>query len=93
MHFLIGKKGFKACFFSYTIKARSFHFCIVIILLWVYIDGLMTLTLFQDHRCVRNTNCIFWILAPCSLDSVVTSMEKILLTGIVWLWCVLKVDE
>ena len=46
-------------FFSDVIKARSFKLCMVVTLLWIYIVivSLMTLTLFQGYRCVRNVNC------------------------------------
>ena len=46
----------------------------LIILLGVYIVilGLMTLILFQGHRCVRKIYCklVFWILVLCSLSVV-----------------------
>ena len=46
-------------FFLDTIKAKSFKLYIIISLLWIYIVsvGLMALTLFSGHRCVRNINC------------------------------------
>ena len=49
----------KRIFFLDTVKARSFWLCMIITLLGVYIFtvGLTTLTLFQDHRHVRNINC------------------------------------
>ena len=56
------KKKKKMLAFSQTLfEALSFKLCVVITLLRVYIVmlGLMTLTLFQGHRCVRNINCIF----------------------------------
>ena len=42
-----------------TIEARPFKLCMIITLLGVYIIilGLMTLTLFQDHRFVRDIDC------------------------------------
>ena len=49
------------------IKARSLKLCMVITFLGVYIVivGLITLILFQGHRCVRNTNCKLHVLDFC----------------------------
>ena len=43
-------------------KAKFFKLCIIIALLGVYgfMPSLMTLTLFQGHRCVRIINCEFF---------------------------------
>ena len=58
------KKIFNVSFFFDSIKARSFKLCIIITLLWLYIVlvGLVTLTLFQGHRFVRNMNCRLHVL-------------------------------
>ena len=52
-------KNLNVAFFSGTVIARSFKLCMIITLLRVYIFivGLIILTLFQSHRCVRNINC------------------------------------
>ena len=58
-------------FFWDIIEVRSFKLCMVMTLLGIYVVNLhlMTLTLFQGHRCVRNVTCKlwFWILVLCSL--------------------------
>ena len=58
-------------FFSYTIVARSFKLCMIIFItlleVYIVIQGLMTVTLFQGHRCVRNTKCKFHVLDFCPL--------------------------
>ena len=61
---------FNIDFFSDTVKARSFKLCLIITLLEVYIFivGLMTLTLFQGRRSIRNINCKFCFQDSC-LDS------------------------
>ena len=53
------RKNSTLAFFLDTITARSLKLCMVMTLLRVYIFilGLMTLILFQDHRYVRNVNC------------------------------------
>ena len=73
-------------FISDTAKARSFKLCMIIILLGVYIFivGLMTLTLFQGHRCVRNINCKLCFVDSCVdscrlyLNVVATCIKKIM---------------
>ena len=52
-------KKFIVGFFTDTVQARFFKLCIIMTLFKVYqiIPGLMTLTLFQGHRCVRIINC------------------------------------
>ena len=66
------QKNFNVGVYSDTIKARSFKLCVIITLLGVYIViiGLMTLTWFQGHKCVRNIICKsrVWILVLCSLN-------------------------
>ena len=54
-------------FFSATIKARLLKHGMIMTLLMVYIVilGLMTWTLFQGHRCVRNINCKLHVLDSC----------------------------
>ena len=68
------KKTFNIGVFSDTIKAKSFKLCIIITLLGVYIvfQGLMTLTLYQGHRSVRNISYTLrvLILVLCSLHVV-----------------------
>ena len=61
------KKKINVAFFLDTIKARSFKLCMIIILLGVYIfiESLMTLTLFQGHRYVRNINCKLCFFDAC----------------------------
>ena len=53
------EKPFNVDFFSHTIKASSVKFCLFITFpgICISILGLMALTLFQGHRCVRNINC------------------------------------
>ena len=55
------EKNLNIGLFSNIIKVRPFKLCIVITLLGVYIVilGLMTLTLFQGHMCVRHIICKF----------------------------------
>ena len=57
-------------FFLDSGTARSFKLCTIITLVRVYtfIVGLMTMTLFQGHGCVRNANYILCFLDSC-LDS------------------------
>ena len=67
-HISLFEKNFRVGFFSDAIETSSFKFCVIISLLGVYIVviGLMTLTLFQGHRCVQNINCQlcgFWFLS------------------------------
>ena len=57
-------KKMQCWLFSDTIKARSFTFCMIITLLGVNIF-MMTLTLFQSHKCVRNINCKWHVLDSC----------------------------
>ena len=49
------------------LEARSFKLCMFITLLGVYIfkTDLMTVILFQGHRCVRNINCELCFLDSC----------------------------
>ena len=56
-------------FFMDTIKAGPFKLCMIITLLGVYIVivSLMTLALFQGHRCVKNINCKLHVLDSCPL--------------------------
>ena len=56
-------------FFFDTTEARSVKLFMTRTLLGVYIVmlGLMTLALFQGHRCVRNINCKFHVLDSCPL--------------------------
>ena len=56
-------------FFSDTINPRSFKLCLTITLLGLYIFNvsLMTLGLFQGHRCVGNINCKLCFLDSCHL--------------------------
>ena len=65
------QKTFNIGFFLDTMKARSFKLCTIINFLGVYIVilGLITLTLFQGHRCVRNINWKLHVLD--SLSSLV----------------------
>ena len=60
------KKKVKAGFVLGTIKARSFKLCMIIAFLGfdIVMVGLLTLTLIQGHRCVRNKLQIdcFWFL-------------------------------
>ena len=52
-------KHFSVGFFSGTVSERYFKLSMIIILMGVYryIPGLVTLTLFQDQRCVKTVNC------------------------------------
>ena len=65
-----------------TIQARLFKLCAIMILLGVYqfIPALMTLTLFQDYRCVRikTANC-FLVSCPPKFKCymVLTYIKKI----------------
>ena len=63
------KKNLNVGFFMDTVEARSFKLCMIITLLGVYIImiGLMTLTLFQGNRRVRNKNCKLCVLDSCPL--------------------------
>ena len=65
-----GIKKIKVAVFLDTFKARSLKLCLIITLLGVCIftEGLMTLTVFQDHRCVRKLNYKLCLLDAC-LDS------------------------
>ena len=70
-HFLIWKKNpLNVVFFSDTVIMRFFKLCIVMNLLGVYIFivGLVTFTLFQGHRCVRNINCKLCFLNSCLIS-------------------------
>ena len=60
---------FNIGFFSNTMKARYFKFCMIVTLLEVYIAiiGLITVTLFEGHRCFRNINCELRVLYSCPL--------------------------
>ena len=55
--------------FSDTSEARSFKLRMIITLLGFYIviGGLITLTLLQGHRCVRNVNFKLRVLNSCPL--------------------------
>ena len=52
-------KHFIVSFFMDTVQVRFFKLCMIITFRGVYqfIQGLMTIFLFQDHRCVRMLNC------------------------------------
>ena len=77
-----------------TIKARSFKLWTIVTLFGVYIVilELMTLTLFKRHRCVRNINCMFWILVHVLkfLSTVCISicLLFLLLETLQWLPCI-----
>ena len=60
-------ENFNVGFFSDTVKASSFKLCMIVTLLRVYvvIVGLMTLILFEGHRCVKNINCKLHVLDGC----------------------------
>ena len=62
-------------------------------MVYIVILGLMTLTLFQGHSCVRNINCKLhvWEYCPHLLNVVqlLHALER-LCTVYVWLLCVLK---
>ena len=66
----------RTAFFSGTLQARSFKHSMIIKLLGVYvfIVGLVILTLFQGHRCVRNMECKLCVLGSC-LDSCPSSVQ------------------
>ena len=70
--------------FSDTITARSFKLCMILTMLRVYIAilGLLTLTLFQGHRCIRNMNCKLHVFDSCPLHfkccRVATYIRKIM---------------
>ena len=63
------EKIINVSFFSDTIERRSFILCMIITFLGFYIviQGLMTLTLFQGYRFVRNRNCKLLVLGCCPL--------------------------
>ena len=59
--------------FSWTpVKERSFKLRMIITLLGVYIVilDLITLTLFQGQRCVRNITCKLHVLDCCPLQFI-----------------------
>ena len=58
------------CFFSDTLKARSFKLCMIMTVLGVYIVilGFMALTLFSYHRCIRSINCKLSVLGHAQYD-------------------------
>ena len=58
---------YNVAFFLDTIEVRCFKLCIIITLLEIYISNvcLMTLTLFQGHRYVRNIMNRFCFLDSC----------------------------
>ena len=68
----------KVCFFLDTIKARFFKLCLLITLLGIYVVilGVVTLSVFQGHRCVRNIICKLRVLDSCPLatKTLVTSL-------------------
>ena len=77
------KKTVKIGLFSDTIKTSSFKVCIIITLHWVYIVilSLMTLSLFQGHRCVekkKHTQIVFFRFC--------LQIVFIFLSIVVW-WC------
>ena len=60
-------KNCMVCSFTDSVQARFVKHCIIITLLGVYQfkPSLMTLTLFQGHRCVRIMNCkLFFRVLP-----------------------------
>ena len=64
----------------------------------IVILGLMTLTLFQGHRCVRNItckNCMFWIPALFSpyILWMLHALKSLCTVWFVWLWFVFKEDN
>ena len=71
-------------FHSDIIKASAFKFNMIITFCVVHIVivGLMTLTLIQGHRCVRNIKCNFRVLDSCPLYfkrcMVATYMKRIM---------------
>ena len=54
-------------FFFDTVYARSSKLCIAVTLLGLYmfIQGVMAMTLFLAHRCVRNMNSKLWFEDSC----------------------------
>ena len=70
--------------------ARSFKLCMIITMLRVYIFilGLMTLTMFQDHRCIRNINHKLSVLDSCPLwfkcCMVVTYIKKTIMHSMIF---------
>ena len=66
---------------------------VTLLMVYIVILGLMTLTLFQGHSCVRNINCKLhvWEYCPHLLNVVqlLHALER-LCTVYVWLLCVLK---
>ena len=78
------KENFSVGFFSDITTARSFKLCMFITSLGVYIVmvGLVTLDLFQGHRCVWNINCKLRIFDSCLLlfkrCMVATYIKKIM---------------
>ena len=67
--FLYLKKNFHIGFFLDTVKARSLKLCMIVTLLGAYIVilGMITLTLIQGYRCVRNINHKLHVLYSCLL--------------------------
>ena len=62
--------NFNIGFFVATFEVRFFNLCMTVMLLGVYqfMPGLMTLTLCQGHMCVRIVNIeLFVILDSCPL--------------------------
>ena len=57
-------------FFSDTVELQFSKLCMILILLRVYhfIPGMMTLTLFQGHKFVRIMNCKHFLKDSCPLD-------------------------
>ena len=55
-HFSSFDKNFHVAFSSDTVEARSLKLCMIMTLLgdYIFIVGLMTLTLFQGHVCEKN---------------------------------------
>ena len=98
-YILIWKKNFNHGFFQTPLK-QNLKLCMIIILLGVYIVilGLMTLTLFQSHRCIQKYK--LQIVCFGFLSSVVLNIVWMLHTlkrpytiWFVWLWCVFKGDN
>ena len=60
-------KNFIVGFFTDTIQDFFFKLYIIIILLGIhqFMPGLMTLILFQGHRCFRIINCKLFVLYSC----------------------------
>ena len=63
------KKNFNAGFFLDAMKAGSFKLYLIITLpgFYIFILGLMTLTLLQGYRCARNINCNSRVQDSCPL--------------------------